>query len=136
MAIKIVTKIDKVISLPREEMHQTMENRPGYLGVHGDKRSETLYKLNCYIDGDNITRYDYKVEDKGNYTELYKSRLKISFTGQEPIFSNECLDMARFRIEVSSKYVHDFEKDTLIELKLFYGNNIDECSTYVHKLLK
>lgn len=98
--------------------------------------SETLYKLNCYIDGDNITRYDYKVEDKGNYTELYKSRLKISFTGQEPIFSNECLDMARFRIEVSSKYVHDFEKDTLIELKLFYGNNIDECSTYVHKLLK
>ncbi|MCH5173463.1 MAG: hypothetical protein J1D85_04550 [Bacteroidales bacterium] len=39
MAIKIVTKIDKVISLPREEMHQTMENRPGYLGVHGDKRN-------------------------------------------------------------------------------------------------
>lgn len=105
--------------------------------IYNDSNTaETLYKLNCYINGEDITRYDYLVEDKGNYTALDQSRLKISFTGQEPIFSNECLDMARFRIEVLDRYVHNFEKDTLIDLKLFYGNDIDERSISVHKLLK
>lgn len=74
--------------------------------------------------------------DKGNYTELDRYRLKISFTGQEPIFSNECLDMARFKITVKNGYISDFERNVMIELKLFYGNNIDEFSSYVYKLLK
>ncbi len=105
--------------------------------IYNDSNTaETLYKLNCYIDGKDITRYNYQVEDKGNYTVLDRYRLKISFTGQEPIFSNECLDMARFKIEVLNKYVDDFEKDTLIELKLFYGDKIVEFSTHVYKLLE
>ena len=74
--------------------------------------------------------------DKGNYPELDQYRLKISFTGQEPIFSNECLDMARFRITVKNRYIFNFERDTIIELKLFYGNNIDEFNSYVYKLLR
>ena len=105
--------------------------------IYNDSNTtETLYKLNCYIEGENSTCYDYEVMDKGNYTELDRYRLKISFTGQEPIFSNECLDMARFRITVKNRYISDFEEDTIIELKLFYENKIVEFTSYVYELLK
>ncbi len=96
--------------------------------------AETLYKLNCYVIGD-VACYNFKVIDKGNYTELDKHRLKISFVGKEPIFAYECLDMARFRIEVPVDFVVDFERNASIELKLFYENNISECKIYVYELL-
>ena len=96
--------------------------------------AETLYKLNCYIIG-NVANYRFKVNDKGNYTELDKYRLKISFTGQEPIFAYECLDMARFTIEVPDALVSEFEKKAFIELKLFYGNIIKEYKTSVDELI-
>lgn len=55
--------------------------------------------------------------------------------GKEPIFAYECLDMARFRIEVPVDFVVDFERNASIELKLFYENNISECKIYVYELL-
>lgn len=103
--------------------------------IYNDSNTtETLYKLNCYVIGD-VARYNFKVKDKGNYTELDKYRLKISFTGQEPIFAYECLDMARFTIVVPDALVSDFEKNAFIELKLFYGNVIKEYKTSVYDLL-
>lgn len=103
--------------------------------IYNDSNTtETLYKLNCYIIG-NVANYNFKVKDKGNYTELDKYRLKISFIGQEPIFAYECLDMARFTIEVPDALVSDFEKNAFIELKLFYGNVIKEYKTSVYDLL-
>ncbi len=103
--------------------------------IYNDSNTaETLYKLNCYIIG-NVANYRFKVNDKGNYTELDKYRLKISFTGQEPIFAYECLDMARFTIEVPDALVSEFEKKAFIELKLFYGNIIKEYKTSVYDLL-
>ena len=103
--------------------------------IYNDSNTaETLYKLNCYIIG-NVANYRFKVNDKGNYTELDKYRLKISFTGQEPIFAYECLDMARFTIEVPDALVSEFEKKAFIELKLFYGNIIKEYKTSVDELI-
>lgn len=104
--------------------------------VNDSNVSEMLYKLNCYIINYNVGKYDFFVEDKGNYTEMNKSTLKISFTGIEPLFPFECLDMGRFRIEVPYDYVDDFEKHSTIELKLFYENRIDEYNIFVYKLLK
>lgn len=93
-----------------------------------------LYKVNCYVRG-NVCCYNFDFIDQGNLTALDDGRYKLSFVGNEPLFEYECLDMARFVIQVPITDVEYFERKAKIEIKLFYENGVDEWEVSVKEML-
>lgn len=95
----------------------------------------TLYKLNCYVSG-HVYSYNFDFIEEGKLTTLDERRYKLSFVGEEPLFEYECLDMARFIIQVPIKEVEYFERKAKIGLKLFYENGVDECEFSIIEMLR
>lgn len=94
----------------------------------------TLYKVNCYVSG-HIYSYNFDFIEKGKLTTIDERRYKLSFVGEEPLFEYECLDMARFVIQVPITEVEYFERKAKIEIKLFYENGVDECEVSIKEML-
>lgn len=103
--------------------------------VHNESQvTESLYKLNCYINNHYVSRYNVRWRlNQGciDTTELYGDRLKISDMGTLPLFPNEAIDMMRIYIEVPVSKVRSFVEETKIELALFYDNAEDTRHFYV-----
>jgi hypothetical protein len=94
----------------------------------------TLYKVNCYVIG-HVYSYNFDFIEEGKLTTLDERRYKLSFVGEEPLFEYECLDMARFVIQVPITEVEYFEQKAKIEIKLFYENGVDECEVSIKEML-
>ena len=94
----------------------------------------TLYKVNCYVSG-HVYSYNFDFIEEGKLTTLDERRYKLSFVGEEPLFKYECLDMARFVIQVPITEVEYFERKAKIEVKLFYENGVDECEVSIKEML-
>ena len=94
----------------------------------------TLYKVNCYVSG-HVYSYNFDFIEKGKLTTIDERRYKLSFVGEEPLFEYECLDMARFVIQVPITEVEYFERKAKIEIKLFYENGVDECEVSIKEML-
>ncbi|MCM1030022.1 MAG: ATP-binding protein [Oscillibacter sp.] len=103
--------------------------------VHNESQvTESLYKLNCYINNPYVSRYNVRWrlnQGRIDTTELYEDRLKISDMGTLPLFPNEAIDMMRIYIEVPVSKVRSFVEETKIELVLFYDNAEDTRHFYV-----
>lgn len=100
--------------------------------------TESLYKLNCYINNLYVSRYNVKWrlnQGRIDTTELYEDRLKISDMGTLPLFPNEAIDMMRIYIEVPVSMVRSFIQETKIELVLFYDNAVDTRYLYVRNYI-
>lgn len=100
--------------------------------------TESLYKLNCYINNLHVSRYNVKWrlnQGRIDTTELYEDRLKISDMGTLPLFPNEAIDMMRIYIEVPVSMVRSFIQETKIELVLFYDNAVDTRYLYVRNYI-
>lgn len=103
--------------------------------VHNDSQvTESLYKLNCYINNLDVPYYNVKwLRSQGliDTTELYEDRLKISDMGTLPLFPGEAIDMMRINIEVPISKIRAFVEGTKIELALFYDNAVDAKYFYI-----
>ena len=100
--------------------------------------TESLYKLNCYINNLDVSLYNVKWrlnQGRIDTTELYDDRLKISDMGTLPLFPNEVIDMMRIYIEVPVSKVCSFVEETKIELAFFYDNAVDTRHFYVRNYI-
>jgi hypothetical protein len=89
---------------------------------------EKDYKINVYFN--NLNKH-INISWPQNamhidYTWLENGRVKVSATGQTPVYPNETVNAMRFDIDIPQEYLIEALGDIKIEISLFYENGEDK----------
>lgn len=86
------------------------------------------YKLNVYINCPNLDYIKLSWDETENisYTIIDSTKVKISAVGTIPIYKDECLDIARFTLNIPDKIFEKIVSDISIEMVLLYSDGKDE----------
>ncbi len=86
-----------------------------------------VYKLNVYFNKISVhCDISFPSKEGYSYTALDAERLKISCSGQEPIFGGETLEMGHFKLIIDQPHEKEFNERLIIDMILFYpGGSCD-----------
>lgn len=89
---------------------------------------ESSYKLNVYINCPHLDYIKLTWDETENisYTIIDSSKVKISAVGTIPIYKDECLDMARFTLNIPNKFFEKIVSEISIDMILLYSDGKDE----------
>lgn len=99
----------------------------------------TLYKVNVYLTSIEKLAFDKISWDAVGSDMSYSVRndgVKISAVGVAPLFSDECVDIGRFSIEVPTSNLEDFVNNTKVRIALMYQDGEDIFETTVKDYVK
>ena len=91
-------------------------------------RPESSYKLNIYINCPDLDKMAINWEQNENFsfTMIAPNKVKLSATGSIPIYTDECLDMARFSMEIPNKLFDKIADEMSIDMILLYSDGKNE----------
>ncbi len=89
---------------------------------------ESSYKLNIYINCPHLDYIKLSWDENENisYTIIDSNKVKISAVGTIPIYKDECLDMARFTLNIPNKFFEKIVSEISIDMILLYSDGKDE----------
>jgi hypothetical protein len=91
---------------------------------------ESDYKVNVYfVDYEKYASgFDWNTSlSQTDYTRMSDNKMKISSSGQAPIYSNETVNVIRFDIYIDETKL-DIAREAKFEIKLLYSNGEDNMS--------
>lgn len=89
---------------------------------------ESSYKLNIYLNCPDIdkTTITWEQSENFSYTMIASNKIKLSANGNIPIYKDECLDMARFSLEIPNNIFDKIADEISIDMILLYSDGKHE----------
>ena len=69
---------------------------------------------------------NWEQNENFSFTMIAPNKVKLSATGSIPIYTDECLDMARFSMEIPNKLFDKIADEMSIDMILLYSDGKNE----------